>query len=134
MLVLGACRRVAEGAEQSGAVWERKLKGTVHSFHMAAPQEFAGEFSGQTALLVLQSSLAQKVAGWLWAGSLAQPGLPPNSFRRALGKAMPWGPGSCELLKQSSYAVEEAHHESSSVGQGVWRGIFFFSVCPLTTP
>ncbi|EOB04725.1 hypothetical protein Anapl_04374 [Anas platyrhynchos] len=37
-------RRVAEGAEQSGAVWERKLKGIVHSFHMAAPQEFAGAF------------------------------------------------------------------------------------------
>lgn len=91
MLVLGACRHVTEGAEQSGAVWERKLKGIVLSFHMAAPQEFAGEFSGQTALLVLQSSPAQKVAGWLWAGSLAQHHASLSLACHQTASDVPWG-------------------------------------------
>lgn len=125
LLVLGVCRHVAEGAEQSGAVWERKPKGIVHSFHMAAPREFAGEFSGQTALLVLQSSPAQKVAGWLWAWPATKQLQTCPGESHALGNWQLW------IVKTEQLRCGRGTPWEQFCGTGGVERNFFFSLCAL---
>lgn len=104
LLLLSVCWNVRDGREQSRIVWEGQLKGITCSFHMAASQESAGEFSRQTVLLA--KLLVHKVAGRLWLDNLAQhhASLTLDCHQTAsdtpLGKAH-----SCSLLKYSSYKV-----------------------------